>query len=303
MPEWMLREESTWAAVPLVHFERLRGVILLARPRVYRTLDWEDLDMLRVVGRQVASYLAEAQSQEALSESERFQEFNRRMAFIMHDIKNLVSQLTLLARNAQRHADNPEFRADMIETLQQSAAKMNSLLARLSQHNSARAEAPRPILLADLLQQVLRSNNRLHNLEYGQLDNILVLADPARVEQILGHLIQNAIDASSEGQPIRLQARLRDEHGVIEVIDKGIGMSSEFIQHQLFKPFVSNKPGGFGIGAYEARSLAQSMGGRLEVESQPGKGSRFSLILPLARSLGDAKTESLNAPQNIEKAA
>ncbi|MEP4058528.1 XrtA/PEP-CTERM system histidine kinase PrsK, partial [Parasphingorhabdus sp.] len=121
IPEWMIQDDRTWTAVPLVHFDRLAGLMLLARPRINRTLDWEDLDMLRVVGRQVASYLAESRSQESLSEVQRFDEFNRRMAFIMHDLKNLVSQLSLLARNAKRHAENPEFQADMIETLQDSA--------------------------------------------------------------------------------------------------------------------------------------------------------------------------------------
>src|SRR5690606_3473343 len=100
--------------------DRLVGAVLLARPEIGRQLDWEDFDLLRIVGRQVASYLAEAQSQEALSEARRFDEFNRRFAFIMHDIKNLVSQLSLVARNAERHADNPEFRVDMVATLKNS---------------------------------------------------------------------------------------------------------------------------------------------------------------------------------------
>src|SRR3546814_16030222 len=97
--------------VPLVHFNTLAGVILLARPPVDRALDWEDFDLLRIAGRQVASYLAEARAQGALADARRFDEFNRRFAFILHDIKNLVSQLSLVARNAERHADNPDFRA------------------------------------------------------------------------------------------------------------------------------------------------------------------------------------------------
>jgi len=287
IPEWMTNDPQTWAAVPLVHFDRLAGIILLARPRVNRTLDWEDLDMLRVVGRQVASYLAEARSQESLSESQRFDEFNRRMAFIMHDIKNLVSQLSLLARNAKKHADNPEFQSDMISTLQDSADKMNGLLERLSQHNKAKPEEPKPVKVAALLQSIIEKKRLLHAIESTQIDELTALADPARVDQILGHLIQNAIDASPEGQPILLNARRRDLSVAIEVLDRGEGMSSEFIRSQLFKPFASSKDGGFGIGAFEARSLAVAMNGRLEVESKEGAGSRFTLILPLASQLTD----------------
>ncbi|WP_417610142.1 XrtA/PEP-CTERM system histidine kinase PrsK [Parasphingorhabdus sp.] len=287
IPDWMQADPQIWAAVPLVHFDRLAGLMLLARPRINRTLDWEDLDMLRVVGRQVASYLAEYRSQESLSEVQRFDEFNRRMAFIMHDIKNLVSQLSLLAGNAKRHADNPEFQADMIDTLQDSAQKMNGLLQRLSQHNKAHPEEPKPFKIADLIRSTIEKKQLLHDVESQRIDDLTVLADPARVEQILGHLIQNAIDASPEDKAITINARRRDLCVAIDVSDQGTGMSSEFIRSQLFKPFTSTKQGGFGIGAYEARALAQAMNGRLEVESKEGEGSRFTLILPLAKHLSD----------------
>jgi putative PEP-CTERM system histidine kinase len=259
----------------------------LARPRVNRTLDWEDLDMLRVVGRQVASYLAEYRSQESLSEVQRFDEFNRRMAFIMHDIKNLVSQLSLLAGNAKRHAGNPEFQADMIDTLQDSVGKMNGLLERLSQHNKANPEEPKAVKVAELIRSTIEKKRLLHNLESNQVDDLTVFADPARVDQILGHLIQNAIDASAEGGPITINAQRRDLSAAIEVCDQGTGMSNEFIRGQLFKPFASSKQGGFGIGAYEARELARAMNGRLEVESKEGVGSKFTLILPLAKHLSE----------------
>jgi signal transduction histidine kinase len=62
-------------------------------------------------------------------------------------------------------------------------------------------------------------------------------------------------------------------------------MTAEFMRRDLFKPFSSSKSGGFGIGAFEARSLAQAMGGRIDVESQPRVGSRFVLRLPLAPAL------------------
>jgi len=285
LPDWMNADPHIWVAVPLVHFDRLAGLMLLARPRINRKLDWEDLDMLRVVGRQVASYLAEYRSQESLSEVQRFDEFNRRMAFIMHDIKNLVSQLSLLAGNAKRHADNPAFQADMIDTLQDSTRKMNGLLERLSQHNKANPEEPKPAKIAELIRSTIEKKRLLHTLESNEIEDLTVMADPARVEQILGHLIQNAIDASAKDQPITIDARRRDLSVAIGVSDQGTGMSNEFIRTQLFKPFSSTKQGGFGIGAYEARALAQAMNGRLEVESTVGVGSRFTLILPLAKHL------------------
>jgi putative PEP-CTERM system histidine kinase len=285
VPLWMTDEAGAWALVPLVHLDRLQGAILLARPPVDRALDWEDFDLLRIAGRQVASYLAEARAQEALSDAQRFDEFNRRFAFIMHDIKNLVSQLTLTARNAERHADNPEFRADMIATLQDSAGRMNDLLARLSQHNSGRAEELRAIEIVPLIDRVAarrRAQHPIATIAHGQT---IALADPARLEQLLGHLVQNAIEASPASEPVMIAVSNEDAHILIDVIDRGCGMSPAFVREKLFKPFVSSKPGGFGIGAFEALQLAQAMGGTVTVSSREGEGTRFRVTLAAPRGI------------------
>lgn len=283
LPAWLLADRTAWALVPIIHFERLIGALLLARPRIDRPLDWEDLDMLRTAGRQLASHIAQAQGQQALAEARRFDEFNRRFAFIIHDIKNLVSQLALVARNAQRHADNPEFRADMVLTLQDCVGRMNDLLARLSQHNSAPALEPVALPLADVARAVAARRGGGHPLLVDGDLGVIGWADAGRVEQIVSHLVQNAIDASAPGVPVLLHMEQADGMACLSVIDKGCGMSGAFVRDELFRPFASSKPGGFGIGAYEARELTRAMGGRLLVESVSGKGSRFTLMLPLAR--------------------
>ncbi len=280
IPEWLISEARAWAMIPLVHFGRLAGVVILERPPIARMLDWEDFDLLRVVGRQVASYLAEARGQEALSDAQRFDEFNRRFAFIMHDIKNLVSQLSLVTRNAERHADNPEFRADMIITLKNSTARMNDLLARLSQHNKARPEEPRAIALQPIAESIAKAKRAAHPVIVGGTSGLILRADPARLDQALSHLVQNAIDASPSAEPVSINPRIAGDDIAIDVIDHGKGMSPAFIREQLFKPFTSTKEGGFGIGAFEARALIAAMGGRIEVSSREGKGSRFTIILP-----------------------
>jgi putative PEP-CTERM system histidine kinase len=277
VPQWM-RASDAWALVPLVHLGRLQGAILLARPPVDRALDWEDFDLLRIAGRQVASYLAEARAQEALAEAERFDEFNRRFAFIMHDIKNLVSQLSLTARNAERHAENPAFRADMIATLKDSAGRMNDLLARLSQHHSGRAEEPQAVDLTDIARRVVRQRRRQHRITLSGEPHAFALVDPARLETLLAHLLQNAMEASAKDQPIEVTVTA-GERPAITIIDSGCGMSPAFVRDQLFKPFVSSKPGGFGIGAFEARQLAEAMGGTVTVTSREGEGTRFVVTL------------------------
>jgi len=282
VPIWMLDRADAWVLVPLVHFGKLTGAILLARPPIDRRPDWEDLDLLRIAGRQVASYLAEARAHEALSDAQRFDEFNRRFAFIMHDIKNLVSQISLVARNAERHADNPDFRADMVATLHDSAARMNDLLARLSQHNSGRADALEPVEIVPLIERVVALRRSQHPIATAGLRDAIALADPVRVEQVLGHLLQNAVEASPIDDPITVMVGRADDSITIDVVDHGAGMSPAFIRDKLFKPFVSSKPGGFGLGAFEARQLAEAMGGRVEAFSREGEGTRFRVTLPAA---------------------
>jgi putative PEP-CTERM system histidine kinase len=284
-----------WAGVPLLHNDRLVGLVVLEHPLVRRPLDWEDYDLFRTAGIQAASYLAEARSQEALADAQRFDEFNRRFAFILHDIKNLVSQLSLVARNAERHADNPEFRADMIATLQSSVKKMNDLLARLNRGNRAEPAAVRPLPLEPLLSALALARQRSHPIElFGEL-NLSAYADPAQLEQALGHLVQNAIDASGPEDPVRICCGLRGTDVTIDVIDSGTGMSAEFVGHRLFQPFASTKEGGFGIGAFEARTLILAMGGRIEVESREGQGSRFTITLPAAEAAQPPVYERMRA--------
>ena len=289
VPLWLARLDHAWAGVPLIHSGRLLGLVVLGHPPVRRPLDWEDFDLFRTAGIQAASYIAEARSQLALADARRFDEFNRRFAFILHDIKNLVSQLSLVARNAERHADNPEFRADMIATLQASVKKMNDLLARLSPGGARDAQPPRPVAVQPILAALARSKRRIHPGELAGDPSACAMADPARLEQALSHLVQNAIDASPANEPVRLRFAETGEAVTIEVIDHGPGMPAEFVRTRLFQPFASTKENGFGIGAYEARALAAAMGGRLEVDSREGEGTRFTLTLPRADSAPNAE--------------
>jgi putative PEP-CTERM system histidine kinase len=295
VPQWLYDEEQAWAVVPLVHFGKLAGLAILARPRLPRALDWEDLDMLRVVGRQLASYLAEASSHQALAESRQFEQFNRRFAFVMHDIKNLVSQLSILARNAEKHASKPDFQADMVETLQSSVGKMNDLLARLSQHNKARHAQPVAVDLGEAVMNAVHAKRLIYPIDADLAPGMMAVADTARVETIIGHLVQNAIEATPDGSPVKITCRKQGNDIAINITDNGVGMTEAFMSNQLFKPFESTKEGGFGIGAYEARALAASMGGQLRVDSRAGKGTTFTLLLPAAQ-----ETDRNN---NLEEAA
>ena len=295
MPGPLAGLDGLWAGVPLIHGDRLVGLVLLEHPLVRRPLDWEDFDLFRTVGIQAASYLAEAHTQDALADARRFDEFNRRFAFIIHDIKNLVSQLSLVVRNAERHADKPEFREDMIATLESSVKKMNDLLARLHRGGgNFEAEPVRAIPLGQAVAAVAEVKRRVHPVEVEGDPAVAAVADPVRLEQALAHLVQNAIDASPGGAAIRIVCGRRGGEAAIEIIDRGEGMSADFIRTRLFQPFASTKESGFGVGAFEARTLIAAMGGRIEVDSREGEGTRFTLYLPLGET-SDLEIERMRA--------
>jgi len=282
VPDWLLDHSRAWALIPLVHYERLVGMVVLARPQLARRFDWEDFDLLRVIGQQVASYLAENASQVALAESARFEDFHRRIAFVMHDIKNLASQFSLLARNAELHAEKPAFRADMLVTLRSSSDKLNALLARLSRYGTGAVEKLEQVQGAEVLAVVMERFRGNRQVVLAETREAVITANRHSLEQVLMHLAQNAIDASRPEVPVFVSLTIEGLNARFEVLDSGHGMSADFVRNRLFKPFVSTKSGGFGIGAFEARELVRAMRGRLDVESREGLGSRFVVRLPLA---------------------
>jgi len=289
LPDWLVADLRLWAGIPLIHHDRLVGIALLGAPEYRRPLDWEDYDLLRTAGRQAASSLAEAHGQEALSNAQRFEEFNRRFAFILHDIKNLVSQLSLLSRNAERHADNAEFRADMVATLKSSVGKMNDLLARLSPQASHRVQRPEPQPVRPVLSAVIAAKRRAHDVRLLGDAGLWALADAAALEEAFGHLLQNAIEASDPHEPVTVRVAARSGKVEIIITDKGCGMDGDFVRNRLFQPFASTKDGGFGIGSFEARSLITGMGGRLTVDSRPGQGTSFTIMLAAAEAAGETR--------------
>jgi putative PEP-CTERM system histidine kinase len=283
IPEPLLGEKQAWTGVPLIHDDRLVGLVLLAAPDYRRPLDWEDFDLLRTAGRQAASSLAEAHGQQALMNAQRFEDFNRRFAFILHDVKNLVSQLSLLVRNAERHADNADFRSDMVATLKGSVGKMNDLLARLAPTADQRPAKTEPTPLRPLVASAIAAKRADHEVMLLGAGDIWVTADPLLLEQAIGHLIQNAVDASAPSNPVTVRMEGGHDQITVSISDNGAGMDADFVRTRLFQPFTSTKKGGFGVGAFEAKSLVYAMGGRLSVESRPGEGSCFTITLPAAQ--------------------
>lgn len=281
IPAWLGVLPQVWLVVPLMLHGGLFGFVTLARARASLCLNWEVTDLLKIAGSQAASYLAHRASVESLTVARQFESFNRMSTFVVHDLKNLVFQLSLLLSNAERHRANPAFQQDMLDTLGHSVKKMTLLLQKLSRNQSQ--EAATPVLLDQLLAQAVAARAAYEPAPTLTITDsgLIVLANGARLDRVIGHLIQNAIEATPKDGRVALDLRREQCNAVVELSDNGQGMSARFMGERLFKPFESTKAAGMGIGVFESREYMREVGGQLEVTSELGVGTTFRLIFPL----------------------
>jgi len=285
LPEWLQRLDRAWLVVPLMHHEGLFGFVVLAEPRAPRACNWEDNDLLKTAGRQAASHIAQLEAAEALTHARQFEAFNRLSAFLIHDLKNVVAQLSLVVSNAARHKQNPAFVDDAFKTVEHAAGKMNRLLVQLRSGTVGGGRLSR-VDLGKLLTEVVSARAATQPVPVLKCDDspLIATAEKERLADVLGHVVQNAQEATAQHGSIEVTLQRRGEVAVIEVADTGCGMDAEFVRNRLFRPFDSTKgKAGMGIGAYETREFVREMGGQVEVESEPGVGTTFRIQLPLER--------------------
>lgn len=279
-----------WLAVPLVHpVEGLLGAALLAPPRAPFLLDAEVFALLRAIGRESALFLAERRAAEDLAESRRLQDYAKRFAFVAHDVKTVSSQLGLLLDNAEAHLHDPEFQSDMLLTVRAAAARIDTLIARLRQPE-AMASRPAPdgdgrrageSLPLERLRGLAAARRHPCPIE-GDGASPPVAVPPDAFDAAVGHLLNNAVEASRPDVPVRIRIMALPGRVVVDIIDRGPGMTPAFIRDELFRPLHTSKSGGDGIGAWQARELLREAGGELTVLSEPGFGTTMRLSLPVA---------------------
>lgn len=280
--------QSAWAVVPLIVGERLTGFALLARPHAATELDWETRDLLKTASRQAAAFLAQLHAAEALLEARKFDAFNRMSAFVVHDLKNIVTQLSLMMKNAERLHDNPEFRQDMLATVESSLDKMRQLMLQL------REGAPPPggalgVELEPIARRIAgAAAQRGRALELPHLEPLATRGHDERIERVIGHLVHNALDATPPEGRVWLELRRVAGQARVVVGDTGSGMTREFVASRLFKPFASTKASGMGIGSYESAQYVRELGGQILVDSTPGQGTVITVVLPLFESRQDS---------------
>lgn len=282
LPDWLSSLPDAWLVIPLKSTDSLLGFVVLSAPRAPFEVNWEVLDLLKTAQRQAAGYLERMLAAEALLEARKFDSFNRMSAFIVHDLKNLVAQLSLMLKNAERHGHKPEFQQDMLETVSHVEARMRGLMTQLQEKRPI--DPPRGVDVAQILRSVCDSKR-------GQLPVIqlldplpvqaMVRAHPERLERIVGHVVQNALDATDDDGKVTARLTLADDGRVrIVIADTGCGMSPDFLRDRLSRPFQTTKVSGMGIGVFETRQYLNEIGGDLRFESEVGRGTCVTILLP-----------------------
>lgn len=281
IPEQLIDTGGLWLLIPLIHHEEMDGFIVLELPRNDWELNWEIIDILKTVALQISSYFAEENSVEALAIAREFEEFNRKFAFVIHDIKNMASQLSLMQKNAEKFGDNPEFQKDMQLTVKNTIDKMNLLLSRINiVQEPGKAKELNHLDIVKIIESVVeRYKNTGQKIKFDYFNgSVNAKSNADDLEVVLGHIIQNALDASDD-EDVIVRLKQNQKNVIIIIEDKGCGMESDFLKNELFRPFRSLKEGGYGIGAYESRQLIHSMGGLLDVKSEINQGTTVTIQL------------------------
>jgi putative PEP-CTERM system histidine kinase len=295
LPDWVSHIEDAWVITPLIIGDQLTGFFLLTQSANTNPLIWEDLDVLKTVGRQLASYIVRQKSAEQLAEAKQFDTYNRLTAFIMHDLKNLIAQQALVVENANKHKENPAFVEDAIHTIANSVDRMNHLLKRLQGGPQSSSQQRAISIHTVLLEAIRKSVDRqpIPTLR-DKAEDVSITADYEQLIMILMHVIRNAQDATDNDGFIDVSVVAEQNSINIDIEDNGCGMDAEFLRHRLFKPFESTKSSmGMGIGAYQVREFIQNMGGKLRVSSEINVGTSVCITLPIHTS---AISEALTRP-------
>ena len=285
LPEWLQEVKYPWLIVPLILNDELIGFIVLVKPRAPHKLNWEEHDLLKTAGMQIASYVAFLETSEALMDARQFEAFNRISSYVVHDLKNVSAQLSLVVANAERHKNNPAFVEDAIKTIANATARMDRVLSQLRKRESDEGHES-VVQVCDVLRQVISIRAASRPLpELRECDpGLRLLIDKERLVNILCHLVNNAQEAAGDEGEVVLCARAEKNDIVIEIKDNGCGMDERFIRERLFRPFDTTKGNaGMGIGVYESREFIWSQGGELTVQSRTGPDSATTFKVRLPR--------------------
>lgn len=269
--------------VPMIVGNEFLGVMILGDRVGGAPFTWQDFDLLKCIGDQIAAGLLNTRLSQKLLQAKELEAFQTMSAFFVHDMKNTANTLNLMLQNLPVHFDNPAFRADALRGVGKTVERINRLIGRLGSIRHELQIKPTPADLNQVIAKALEGWEEVAGLqlqkEFGALPKFSF--DAEQILKVATNLIFNAREAVTQNGHVRIRTELHDGQAILTVTDNGCGMSEEFMQRQLFRAFQTTKKNGLGIGMFQSKMIVEAHQGRLEVQSQPGRGTTFRVILPI----------------------
>lgn len=276
--------------------------LLMVKLHEDRVLDQEDIELINVFTHSIGSVFYKNILANEKIQHEQFQSFHQVVSFVIHDIKNQIATLSLLARNAVEYIEDQEFQKSLIRSIKNSAENLTALVTKLTEQRNAAAFKISDTTLVPIVEAALEQGNLnlLPEIEmkWHLKNDCNVTVDPYVMKSIVFNIIKNAVEAmSSKGKLIISvgmvtsfateelerfglgKREITENKAMVMIEDSGPGISQEFIDTRLFRPFVSTKDKGMGIGLYQCKVSVERMGGKIYCYSKPGVGTAFCVMV------------------------
>ena len=277
------RKGGSRVCVPLIAGGEMLGLLVLGDRVGAVPFSVQDFDLLKSISEQSAANLLNIQLSQRLSQAKQLEAFQAMSAFFIHDLKNTASTLSLMLQNLPVHYQDPQFREDALRGISKTVTRINETISRLNELRHELALQPVECDLNDLITETLKGQEQAADVsllkELAPLPKVRL--DPAQIQKVITNLVLNARDAVSSSGQIRVATSQENGWVILVVADNGCGMTPEFIQRSLFRPFHTTKQKGIGIGMFHCKMIVEAHRGRIEVQSEPGKGTRFRVLLPI----------------------
>ena len=298
--------------VPMILQQKFMGILILGSKDQKEPYSKEDFDLLETLANQSSVAILNAKLSEDLIISREMESFHKLSSFVLHDLKNSVSMLSMVTKNAERNWDNQEFQRDMLATISNAAGKMRSIISKISTLPDKMVPQREMVEINDLITRIIKDNKirEAKNIAYEEnFEKLpLIAIDPEQIQKVIENLVINALEAMPEGGNLKISTGLIENHNFgnsnngtmgaktsyVEIIisDTGIGISQDFIQNRLFKPFQTTKKKGLGIGLYQCKEIVTVHGGKIDVVSDENEGTSFKVLLPIQEDSNLKKTSN-----------
>ncbi|MDZ7341290.1 MAG: PEP-CTERM system histidine kinase PrsK, partial [candidate division KSB1 bacterium] len=313
-----LEQLGAVVCVPMIIQQKLLGILVVGPKSTGGQFRREDLQLLETLANQSSVAILNAKLAEELAISREMASFHKWSSFVLHDLKNSVAMLSLLLQNAEANWTNEEFQQDLLATITQAVDKMKKLIGRISSLPERLMLNKRPSQINEMIQKVIQNTGLPGKKQIHLISDLqplpAVIADAEQLEKVIQNLVINAVEALPNGGQLKISTAVATGNPVdrpthqseaangafvsIAIADTGVGMSEEFIQKKLFKPFQTTKKKGLGIGLYQCREIILAHGGTIQVKSQLNQGSEFKILLPIGNGHADTAPITVGDPRN-----